>query len=118
MTGWRQKILAWTLMLALAVAAAAPGGLVRTAVAEPAEPRAVQLAAGAEREPGPMGMIIDGLVVRPIGLVATIIGSVLFVVTLPFSAMGDNVEQARENLVEAPAAFTFTRCLERFEPDD
>jgi hypothetical protein len=117
MTGWRQKILAWTLMLALAVAAAAPGGLVRTAVAEPAEPGAVQLAAGAEREPGPAGMIIDGLVVRPLGLVATIIGSVLFVITLPFSAMGDNVGQAREKLVEAPAAFTFTSCLRCFGGD-
>ena len=111
MTGWRQKILAWTLMLTLAVAAAAPGGLVRTAVAEPAEPRAVQIAAGAEREPGPTGMIIDGLVVRPIGLVATILGSVLFVITLPFSAMGGNVAEAKENLIEKPADFTFSRCL-------
>ena len=63
-------------------------------------------------------MIIDGLVVRPIGFVATIIGSVLFVITLPFSAMGDNVAEAREVLVEGPAAFTFTRCLGCFGGDN
>jgi hypothetical protein len=31
--------------------------------------------------------------------------------------MGDNVGQAREKLVEAPAAFTFTRCLGCFGGD-
>jgi len=118
MTDLRQKLLAWTLMLALAAAAAGPSGLVGTAVAEAEGPGAVQMAAGAEREPGPAGMIIDGLVVRPLGLVATIVGSVIFVITLPFSAMGDNVAEARKNLVEAPAAFTFSRCLGCFGGDN
>ncbi len=118
MTKWRQKIMACTLVFALMVVAAGPIRLVGTAVAERVEPGAIQVAAGAEREPGPAGMIIDGLVVRPLGLVATIVGSVLFVVTLPFSAMGGNVTEARENLVEAPAAFTFTRCLGCFGGDN
>ena len=118
MTRWRRKILAWTLMLTMAAAAAGPGGFVRTAAAERAEPGAIQVAAGAEREPGPVGMVIDGLVVRPLGLVATIVGSVIFVITLPFSAMGDNVAQAKEKLVDAPAAFTFTRCLGCFGGDN
>ena len=47
-----------------------------------------------------------------------IVGSVIFVITLPFSAMGDNVTQAREKLVDAPAAFTFTRCLGCFGGDN
>ncbi len=67
--------------------------------------------AGVEREPEATGMIIDGLVVRPISLVATVVGAVAFVITLPFSASGDNVDEAREKLVERPAAFTFSRCL-------
>ena len=118
MTRFRQQVLVWTLMLALAAAAAGPSGFIGTAMAERAEPGAIQVAQGVEREPGPAGMIIDGLVVRPIGLVATIVGSVLFVITLPFSAMGGNVDQARENLVEAPANFTFTRCLGCFGGDN
>ena len=76
-----------------------------------AAPGDVQVAAGAEREPGAAGMIIDGLVVRPLGLVATVLGTVAFVVTLPFSALGGSVEEAGENLVVRPAAYTFTRCL-------
>ncbi len=62
-------------------------------------------------QPEAAGMIIDGLVVRPISLVATVVGAVAFVITLPFSALGDNVDEAGENLVVRPAAFTFSRCL-------
>ena len=68
-------------------------------------------AGGAEREPGAAGMIIDGLVVRPISLVVTVVGAVAFVITLPFSALGGNVDEAGEKLVVRPAAFTFSRCL-------
>ncbi len=67
--------------------------------------------AGAEREPEATGMIIDGLVVRPISLVATVVGAVAFIITLPFSALGGNVDEAGEKLVDRPAAFTFSRCL-------
>ena len=56
-------------------------------------------------------MIIDGLVVRPISLVATVVGAVAFVITLPFSASGGNVDEAREKLVVRPGAYTFSRCL-------
>ncbi len=67
--------------------------------------------AGAEREPEATGIIIDGLVVRPISLVATMVGAVAFVITLPFSALGGNVDEAGEKLVDRPAAYTFSRCL-------
>ncbi len=65
--------------------------------------------AGAEREPEAIFKIIDGLVVRPISLVATVVGTVAFVITLPFSV--GNVDEAAEKLVVRPAAFTFSRCL-------
>ncbi len=67
--------------------------------------------AGAEREPEAAGMIIDGLVVRPISLVATVVGAVAFVIMLPFSALGGNVDEAGKKLVVRPAAYTFSRCL-------
>jgi hypothetical protein len=61
--------------------------------------------------PGSGEMIIDAVVVRPIMLVGTVIGVVLFVVTLPFSALGGNVGEAADKLVVEPAAYTFVRPL-------
>ncbi len=59
-------------------------------------------------------MVIDGLLIRPLGIVATVAGSVLFVVSLPFSALGGNVKKAAKKLVIEPAKFTFTRPLGDF----
>ncbi len=56
-------------------------------------------------------MIVDGLVIRPLSLAATIVGSGLFVVTLPFSAIGGNVDEAGQALVADPARATFGNCL-------
>lgn len=56
-------------------------------------------------------MIVDGLIYRPLSLAGTIIGTGLYIVTLPFSLMGDNEDQARERLIIAPANSTFNRCL-------
>ena len=57
------------------------------------------------------GMAVDGLVVRPISFVGTVLGSIVFVATLPFSALGGNVDEAADLLVLEPAKFTFSRCL-------
>ena len=51
----------------------------------------------------------DILVVRPASFVATIIGSALFVVSLPFTAISKSVPNAAEALVAVPARNTFTR---------
>ena len=59
-------------------------------------------------------MVADALIVRPLGIVATILGAGLFVISLPFSALGKNVKEAGEKLVVAPAKFTFTRPLGEF----
>lgn len=56
-------------------------------------------------------MIVDGLIYRPLSLAGTIIGTGIYIVTLPFSLMGDNEGQARERLIIAPANSTFNRCL-------
>lgn len=54
---------------------------------------------------------LDVIVARPLGVVVTGIGAVLFAVSLPFSALGGNVGEAADALVVKPAKETFTRCL-------
>jgi hypothetical protein len=56
-------------------------------------------------------MAVDLLFIRPVGIAATVVGGVLFVVSLPFSALGGNVDQAAQRLVVDPACFTFDRPL-------
>jgi ABC-type Fe3+ transport system permease subunit len=66
------------------------------------------------KEPGGGAMIYDMVVIRPIGLVATVVGSAFWLVSLPFSALGDNVGTATDKLVKEPAAYTFKRPLGEF----
>ena len=68
-------------------------------------------AAEIDETPSAAAMVFDGLIVRPLTLVATLIGSVFWVVTLPFSALGGNAGEAAEVLVLEPARATFLRCL-------
>jgi hypothetical protein len=60
-------------------------------------------------------MIADALLVRPLGLVATVAGGVVFVVSLPFSLLGRNTGEAFDRLLADPATFTFTRPLGEFD---
>jgi len=53
----------------------------------------------------------DVIVVRPACLVATIIGSVFFVVALPVAATSGSVQRAADALVIGPANATFKRPL-------
>jgi hypothetical protein len=67
---------------------------------------------GSEGEAEEMaGMIADCLVLRPLGLVGTVIGASFFIVSIPFSALGGNVGAAFKTLVIRPAKFTFGRPL-------
>ncbi len=65
--------------------------------------------------PSGAAMLIDGIFVRPLGVAATLIGSVVFVVTLPFSLLGGNVDDAGQALVGDPARMTFMRPLGEFD---
>lgn len=62
-------------------------------------------------EPGMLAMYTDLLVLRPVGLVTTVVGAVAFVVSLPFTAPSGGMEMASKTLVTDPALFTFMRCL-------
>jgi hypothetical protein len=65
----------------------------------------------ATSEPNALKMGADLLIARPVLLAFTLVGSVLYVLALPFSAAGGNVNQAGEVLVAGPARATFQRCL-------
>jgi hypothetical protein len=56
----------------------------------------------------------DVSVVRPIGFAATAVGSVFFVVALPFAAASHGVKETGDTLVVTPAQFTFTRPVGDF----
>lgn len=56
-------------------------------------------------------MLSDLLIARPLLIGLTAIGTVAFVVSLPFTLLGDNVGEAAESLVVAPGREAFVRCL-------
>jgi hypothetical protein len=60
-------------------------------------------------------MVVDGLLLRPGGVIATLVGSVVFVVTLPFSIPTKSVDKAAQKLVVDPAKYTFVRPLGQIE---
>jgi len=66
------------------------------------------------KEPSGDAMLYDMVILRPAGLVATIVGSAFWLISLPFSAAGDNVDTATKKLVKEPAAYTFKRPLGEF----
>jgi hypothetical protein len=60
------------------------------------------------------GKMASEVVVRPLGFAATVIGGAIFVVTLPFSALGGNTKPAYDYLLADPFKFTFARPLGEF----
>lgn len=77
-----------------------------TATAADNQPSRDDISAGA--------MTIDLLFVRPVGLFALLLGSVVYIVSLPFSAGGENAGEAGKKLVADPARYTFKRKLGDF----
>ena len=53
----------------------------------------------------------DLLIARPGGLVATVLGTAVFIVGLPFTLINGSTGQAAQQLVVQPAQYTFTRPL-------
>lgn len=56
-------------------------------------------------------MLVDIFVARPLGFIGTATGTAVFVVSLPFSALGRNVDSAFDEMVVQPARYTFLRPL-------
>ncbi|MCY1200183.1 hypothetical protein D9M71_169070 [compost metagenome] len=61
--------------------------------------------------PSGYSMAGDILIARPLLIGATVIGAGLFIVSLPFSALGGNVGEAANALVVEPGKEAFVRCL-------
>jgi hypothetical protein len=62
-----------------------------------------------------LDMVGDVLIVRPACLVATVVGTALFVVALPFSASSGSIKKSAQEFVVRPARATFTRPLGNLE---
>jgi hypothetical protein len=58
-----------------------------------------------------LAVVADVVILRPACLVATVVGSAFFVVSLPFAAMSKSVKRSAHALVVVPAQATFTRPL-------
>lgn len=93
------------------------GGLAAAALAATVLGATPALAAGehpqaqAKQSPSADTMILDGLILRPLGIAATAIGTGVFIATLPFTALAGNTGEAGQKLVADPAKYTFRRCL-------
>ena len=59
-------------------------------------------------------MVADVVIARPAGIVATVLGSAVFIVALPFAALSGSVEPVAQTLVVEPFKFTFTRPVGDF----
>ena len=59
-------------------------------------------------------MLADFILVRPLGIIATAVGTIMFGLSYPFSALGGNVDEAYQKLMVEPARFTFKRPLGKF----
>lgn len=59
-------------------------------------------------------MIVDAVVMRPLGLAATVAGTLLTVVALPFTIPSGSVESSARELILKPADYTFKRPLGDF----
>jgi hypothetical protein len=60
---------------------------------------------------GPLTVAADAVLIRPACLVATVLGSAIFVVALPIATISKSVKKTADTLVAKPARATFTRPL-------
>jgi hypothetical protein len=61
--------------------------------------------------PSAAAMVLDALIARPSLVALTAGGTIVYVFTLPFSALGGNAGEAGRTLVVGPAKSAFMRCL-------
>ena len=61
-------------------------------------------------------MALDGLLLKPVGVLAIVLGSATLVLTLPFSIPTRSVGAAAQKLVVEPWKYTFERPLGQIGP--
>ena len=92
----------------LVSACAAAALLTVTTVAQAGDPATTH---NGDTTPGAGAMAFDLAAGRPLGLAATVLGTTIFLVGLPFEALSGDVSGPARRLVVEPAQFTFTRKL-------
>ena len=63
-------------------------------------------------------IVADAFICRPMGIIALIAGSAIYIVSLPFTTMADGQEEAKRTLILSPYHYPFTRQLGEFHDDD
>ena len=63
-------------------------------------------------------IVADVFICRPLGLLALIGGSALYVISLPCTIPADGTEEAKRTLIMYPYHYTFTRQLGEFHDED
>jgi hypothetical protein len=109
------KLKAWAVLLAVCLALTGAGGALgqvgytlKGAEKGFQEPPA--------KKPNSGVVALDAAIGRPLGLATTVVGTTLFVVTLPFTAASGSTREAAHALVVQPAGWTFVRPLGRSDP--
>jgi hypothetical protein len=69
---------------------------------------------GGMNDEGVESMLADFILVRPLGIIATAVGTIMFGLSSPFSALGGNIDEAYQKMMVEPARFTFKRPLGKF----
>ena len=64
-----------------------------------------------DESPNEWAMVGDLLVARPIGVVLTVGGAAVWLVSLPFTLLAGSASEAAGTLIGGPAESTFMRCL-------
>ena len=64
-----------------------------------------------DETPSGADMVVDLVVMRPLGVLGVVLGCAAFVVALPFTVPSGSVDAAAEKLVRQPIRYTFKRPL-------
>ncbi|UCD70875.1 MAG: hypothetical protein JSW70_07690 [Syntrophobacterales bacterium] len=75
------------------------------------------LSAEEPTEPSPDEIAVDLLLIRPVAFSSIILGSGIFVVSLPFTIPTGNLNLAGRKLVVVPFKYTFSRPLGQLDGD-
>jgi len=75
------------------------------------DPSAMAREGAVDENPHWGAMVGDFFVARPIGLVMTVGGTALWLVSLPFTLLAGNANETADTLILGPGEQTFMRCL-------
>jgi hypothetical protein len=73
------------------------------------------LSAAEKKEPSPDEVAADLLFVRPVAFSAVIVGSAIYIISLPFTIPTGNAKLAGRKLVVKPWKYTFSKPLGELE---